>query len=231
MIYDYTERKLMPPEIRAFMFDLDGVITDTAEFHYQSWKRLSEEVGIPFTRDDNEMLRGVSRRESLNRILKGRPIDEATAQEWMDRKQGYYLGFLETIKPEAALPGVRDLLNEAQGMGIKLAVASASRNARPVLEKLELISMFDAIGDGYSVVHTKPAPDLFLWTAGRLDVTPLQAIVFEDAEAGIDAALKGGFWTVGLGTADVSRAHVRLPNLDGVRVADVLAKVTAPTGA
>ena len=231
MIYDYTERKPMSPEIRAFMFDLDGVITDTAEFHYQSWKRLSEEVGIPFTRDDNEMLRGVSRRESLNRILKGRPIDEATAQEWMDRKQGYYLGFLETIKPEDALPGVRDLLNEAQGMGIKLAVASASRNARPVLEKLELISMFDAIGDGYSVVHTKPAPDLFLWTAGRLDVTPLQAIVFEDAEAGIDAALKGGFWTVGLGTADVSRAHVRLPNLDGVRVADVLAKVTAPTGA
>ncbi|MBE2270992.1 MAG: beta-phosphoglucomutase [Anaerolinea sp.] len=221
----------MSPEIRAFMFDLDGVITDTAEFHYQSWKRLSEEVGIPFTRDDNEMLRGVSRRESLNRILKGRPIDEATAQEWMDRKQGYYLGFLETIKPEDALPGVRDLLNEAQGMGIKLAVASASRNARPVLEKLELISMFDAIGDGYSVVHTKPAPDLFLWTAGRLDVTPLQAIVFEDAEAGIDAALKGGFWTVGLGTADVSRAHVRLPNLDGVRVADVLAKVIAPTGA
>jgi len=231
MIYDYTERKPMSPEIRAFMFDLDGVITDTAEFHYQSWKRLSEEVGIPFTRDDNEMLRGVSRRESLNRILKGRPIDEATAQEWMDRKQGYYLGFLETIKPEDALPGVRDLLNEAQGMGIKLAVASASRNARPVLEKLELISMFDAIGDGYSVVHTKPAPDLFLWTAGRLDVTPLQAIVFEDAEAGIDAALKGGFWTVGLGTADVSRAHVRLPNLNGVRVADVLAKVTAPTGA
>lgn len=231
MIYDYTERKPMSPEIRAFMFDLDGVITDTAEFHYQSWKRLSEEVGIPFTRDVNEMLRGVSRRESLNRILKGRPIDEATAQEWMDRKQGYYLGFLETIKPEDALPGVRDLLNEAQGMGIKLAVASASRNARPVLEKLELISMFDAIGDGYSVVHTKPAPDLFLWTAGRLDVTPLQAIVFEDAEAGIDAALKGGFWTVGLGTADVSRAHVRLPNLDGVRVADVLAKVIAPTGA
>jgi len=216
---------LMSPDIRAFMFDLDGVITDTAEFHYQSWDRLSKEEGIPFTREDNEQLRGVSRRESLNRILKGRPIDEATAETWMARKQGYYLEYLETIKPEDALPGVRDLLLEAKSRGLKLAVASASKNAKPALEKLELIDLFDGIGDGFSVVHTKPAPDLFVWTAGRIDVTPTQAIVFEDAEAGIDAALKGGFWTVGLGTADVSRAHVRLPGLGGITVGDVLEKI------
>ena len=220
----------MTLDIRAFLFDLDGVITDTAEFHYLSWKRLCEEETIPFTREDNEQLRGVSRRESLNRILKGRPIDEAVAQAWMDRKQGYYLQYLDTLAPKDALPGVRDLLIEAKGLGIKLAVASASKNAKPALEKLNVIDLFDGIGDGYSVVHTKPAPDLFIWTAGRLDVTPTQGIVFEDAEAGIDAALKGGFWTIGLGTADVSRAHVRLPNLVGARVADLLAKIASPAG-
>lgn len=218
----------MTLDIRAFIFDLDGVITDTAEFHYLSWRRLTEEENIPFTREDNEQLRGVSRRESLSRILKSRPVDEETAQAWMDRKQGYYLQYLETLQPKDALPGVRELLTEAKSLGLKLAVASASKNAKPALQKLDLIHLFDGIGDGFSVVHTKPAPDLFLWTAGRIDVTPLQAIVFEDAEAGIDAALKGGFWTVGLGTADVSRAHVRLPNLDGVRVADVLAKMGNP---
>ncbi|MBK9749227.1 MAG: beta-phosphoglucomutase [Chloroflexi bacterium] len=219
----------MTLDIRAFLFDLDGVITDTAEFHYLSWKRLCEEEGIPFTREDNDQLRGVSRRESLNRILKGRAIDEATAQAWMDRKQGYYLQYLDTITPDMALPGVRDLLLEAKSLGIKRAVASASKNAKPALEKLELIDLFDAIGDGYSVVHTKPAPDLFIWTAGRLDITPTQGIVFEDAEAGIDAALKGGFWTIGLGSADVSRAHVRLPNLAGARVGDLLAKLSEPS--
>ena len=194
----------MTLDIRAFLFDLDGVITDTAEFHYLSWKRLCEEEGIPFTREDNDQLRGVSRRESLNRILKGRAIDEATAQAWMDRKQGYYLQYLDTITPDMALPGVRDLLLEAKSLGIKRAVASASKNA-------------------------KPAPDLFIWTAGRLDITPTQGIVFEDAEAGIDAALKGGFWTSGLGSADVSRAHVRLPNLAGARVGDLLAKLSEPS--
>lgn len=219
----------MTLDIRAFIFDLDGVITDTAEFHYLSWTRLCEEVGIPFTREDNEQLRGVSRRESLSRILKGRPIDEATAQAWMDRKQSYYMGYLDTLQPEDALPGVRDLLIEARGMGLKTAVASASKNAKPALEKLALTTLFDAVGDGFSVVHTKPAPDLFVWTAGRLDVIPTQAVVFEDAEAGVDAALKGGFWTVGLGGADVSRAHVRLHNLAGARVADLLAKLAAPT--
>ncbi len=217
----------MPLDIRAFIFDLDGVITDTAEFHYRSWKRLADEQGIPFTRQDNEALRGVSRRESLLRLLKGRVIDEPTMQVWMARKNDYYIAYLDEITSADVLPGVHDLLEEAHAAGIRTAIASASRNARPVLEKLKIIDRFDAIGDGHSVVNTKPAPDLFLWTAGRLNVAPPQAVVFEDAEAGIAAALAGGFWSVGIGTADVERAHLRLPDLSAAHAAEVIATLSA----
>jgi len=201
------------PRIEAFIFDLDGVITDTAEYHYRAWKQLADEEGYPFTREDNEQLRGVSRRESLNRLLKGAPISEETAQAYMERKNTYYQSYLQLITPADVLPNVSEFLRAARLAGLKLGVASASRNAVGVLQRLELTDMFDAIGDGYSVVNIKPAPDLFLWVAGRLNVNPLHAVVFEDAEAGIDAALKGGFWTVGIGAEhNVHRAHLKAPN-------------------
>lgn len=219
----------MTPDIQAFIFDLDGVITDTAEFHYLSWKRLADEVGVPFTRAENDQLRGLSRRDSLNVILKGRAIDEVTAQEWMTRKNDYYLGYLETITPADVLPGVLELLDDARAHGIRIALASASRNARPVLDRLGITERFDAIGDGYCVVNTKPAPDIFIWVAGRLNVYPQQAVVFEDAEAGIEAALRGGFWTVGLGGANVSRAHLRFDSLAGVRTHDLIARLGEST--
>lgn len=220
----------MPLDIRAFIFDLDGVITDTAEFHYRSWQRLADEEGIPFTRQDNEALRGVSRRESLKRMLKGRPIDEATAQAWMERKNGYYVALLNEITPANVLPGALRLLDEARAAGIKTAIASASKNARPALEKLQIADRFDAVGDGYSVVNTKPAPDLFVWTAGRLGVPPQQAVIFEDAEAGIAAALTGGFWAVGIGSADVNKAHVLLPDLTNAHTAEIIAALEGARG-
>lgn len=212
-------------KIRAFIFDLDGVITDTAEFHYLSWRQLAEEENLEFTREDNEQLRGVSRRESLNRLLKGRVVDEATAQAWMARKQNYYLSHLQTLSPDDRLPGVTRFLQDARAAGLLTAIGSASKNAQIVLEKLALLDQFDAVGDGYSVVNTKPAPDLFLWVAGRLNVPPDQAVVFEDAEAGVEAALKGGFWTVGIGSANVRRAHVLLPNLATAQVQDILDQI------
>jgi beta-phosphoglucomutase len=211
--------------ISAFIFDLDGVITDTAEFHFQAWKQLADEEGIPFTREDNDQLRGVSRRESLNRMLKGRLIEEPTAEAWMERKNIYYRKFLDTITPADALPGAPEFLAEARARGIKLGLGSASKNAYDVLKLLGLLEAFDAIGDGYSVVNTKPAPDLFIWVAGRLNVSPLQAVVFEDAEAGIEAALKGGFKTVGIGAANVSKAHLITTGLDALHVEDVLTKL------
>ncbi len=213
----------MNQPISAFIFDLDGVITDTAEFHFLAWKQLADEEGVAFTRQDNEQLRGVSRRESLNRMLKGRPIDEVTAAAWMERKNVYYRRYLETITPEHALPGVVKFLDEARTAGLRIGLGSASKNAYDVLARLNLLSAFEALGDGNSVVNTKPAPDLFIWVAGRLNVPPTQAVVFEDAEAGIDAALAGGFRAVGLGTADVSRAHLIAPGgLAALTVADVL---------
>lgn len=213
-------------EIRAFIFDLDGVITDTAELHYLSWKRLADEENLPFTREDNEQLRGVSRRESLNRLLKGRSIDEETALAWMARKNGYYRDYLQRLTPADRLRGAAEFLNQARPAGILIGLGSASKNARDVLARLELLSTFDAVGDGNSVVNTKPAPDLFLWVAGRLNISPPEGVVFEDAEAGVDAALAGGFWTVGVGTANVNHAHMVIPSLAATSVQAVLAQIS-----
>lgn len=217
----------MSTTLSALIFDLDGVITDTAEFHFLAWSRLAQEEGIPFTREDNEALRGVSRRESLNRMLKGRAIDEATAQAWMERKNNYYLAYLESITPDYRLPGVMPLLQAARGAGIRLGIASASKNARLVLDKLELLDAFDAIGDGYSVVNPKPAPDLFIWVAGRLGISPPQAAVFEDAEAGIEAARAGGFWTVGIGAATRGLAHLHYDTMDEVSLDTLISRLGA----
>lgn len=225
----YTQDEGTSVAIRAFIFDLDGVITDTAEFHYLAWKQLADEENIAFTRADNDQLRGVSRRESLNRMLKGRVIDEPTALAWMERKNNYYRRFLESITPQHRLPGVTAFLTQARQLNILLGIGSASKNARDVLTRLELLEFFDAIGDGYSVVNSKPAPDLFVWVAGRLNVAPTEGVVFEDAEAGIKAALAGGFYTVGIGSADVSAAHIITAGLHAIYPNDVLEKLTADT--
>ncbi|MDZ4770974.1 MAG: beta-phosphoglucomutase [Chloroflexota bacterium] len=215
----------MTLDIRALIFDLDGVITDTAEYHYRSWKRLADEEGLPFTRHDNEALRGVSRRESLALLLKGRPIDEPTAQVWMTRKNGYYLDYLDDITPADRLPGVDTLFADARARGMTIGLGSASRNAPKVLVRLDMSDSFDAVGDGSSVVNPKPAPDLFVWVAGRLNVNPTQAIVFEDAEAGIDAALAGGFWTVAIGAATGGKGHVKLASMAEADLTRILAQL------
>ena len=119
----------MSLSIRAFIFDLDGVLTDTAEYHYRAWKRLADEEGLPFTRDDNERLRGVSRRESLMLILKGRIYSEEKIQEMMVRKNDYYLEFIREIAPRDLLPGAKELLQDIRAAGLKVALGSASRNA------------------------------------------------------------------------------------------------------
>jgi beta-phosphoglucomutase len=205
----------------GYIFDLDGVITDTADYHYRSWRRLADEEGLPFTREDNEALRGVSRRRSLELLLKGRTLPEETMQEYMIRKNEYYLAYLEEITPADLLPGVKDFLDEARQAGIKLGLGSASRNARAVCESLGIVDYFDAFGDGYSVVNPKPAPDLFIWVAGGLNLNPQHCIVFEDAEAGIEAALNGGFWTVGIGPEErVGAAHRVIEHLDGAHITD-----------
>ena len=205
--------------IRAFIFDLDGVITDTAEFHYRAWKRLADEEGLPFTREDNEHLRGVARRESLLLILKGRDYPEERIQAMMERKNRYYLEFIREISPRDLLPGAQELLVEIRSAGFKNALGSASKNAGEVLDRLGIRLLFHAISDGHSVERQKPAPDLFLHAARQLGFAPAECVVVEDAAAGIEAAQAGGFRSVGLGPRGrVGKADAIFPSLAGVRM-------------
>jgi beta-phosphoglucomutase len=209
--------------IRAFIFDLDGVLTDTAEYHYQGWKRLADEEGWPFTREDNEHLRGVSRRDSLRLILKDRLYPEEQILEMMERKNRYYLDSIKAISPHDLLPGARELLEEIRAAGLKTALGSASKNAGEVVDRLGIRHLLDAISDGYSVERQKPAPDLFLDAAAQLGLPPAECVVVEDAAAGIEAAKAGGFYAVGLGPPErVGAADAIFPSLEGVRLADLL---------
>ncbi len=210
-------------DIRGFVFDLDGVVTDTAEYHFRAWKRLADEEGIAFTRADNEHLRGLSRRDSLLALLGARRFPEDKLQEMMARKNRFYVESITTITPKDLLPGARELLDEICATGLKCAVGSASKNAREVIHRLEIGHLFDAISDGYSVTSQKPAPDLFLHAARQLDLPPSECVVVEDAAAGIEAGRAGGFYTVGLGPAErVGDADAIFPSLAGVHLPDIL---------
>jgi kojibiose phosphorylase len=211
------------PAIRAAIFDLDGVLTDTAELHYLGWQRLADEEGLPFDRQANEALRGVSRRDSLMLILGDRPATEERIQELMARKNAYYLELVEGITPDNVLPGALDLLDELRAAGVRIAIGSASKNARPVIQRLGIADRIDVIADGHSADQAKPAPDLFLYCAEQLGVAPAQCLVVEDAATGVEAGLAAGMWTVGLGPQErVGDAHMVLPNLAGVRWPDLL---------
>ncbi|MEJ5314714.1 MAG: beta-phosphoglucomutase [Anaerolinea sp.] len=208
--------------IRAVLFDLDGVLTDTSEYHYLAWKRLADELGIPFDREDNEALRGVSRRESLVLLLKGRPATEEEMQEWMDRKNRYYVESISQMTPDNLLPGALDLLHELRENGYKIAIVSSSKNTPMVLERLNIANLMDTVVDGNAPARSKPAPDLFLLAAERLGVSPQECLVVEDAAAGIDAARAAGMRTLGLGPRErVGHADLVLPDLKGVHLSDL----------
>jgi beta-phosphoglucomutase len=212
------------PTIKGFIFDLDGVITDTAEYHYRGWKRLAEQEGLPFTREDNEHLRGIPRRESLLLILKDRMYSEDKILEMMERKNNYYLEFIQEISPGDLLPGARELLEEIRAAGLKNALGSASKNAGEVVDRLGIRSLFDAISDGHSVERQKPAPDLFLHAARHLDLSAAECVVVEDAAAGIEAAVRGGFRSIGLGPPErVGKAEAIFASLSGVHLKDIRA--------
>lgn len=184
---------------RAFLFDLDGVLTDTSELHFRAWSQLAEELGLPFTRDDNEALRGVSRRASLDLLLKGRPCSEAQAALWMGLKNDFYLELVAQMTPADLLPGSLDVLSTLRQRGIKTAIVSSSKNARLVMSRLKLNGQVDELIDGNAPVQSKPAPDLFLLAAKKLEVGAEECVVVEDAEAGIEAARAGGMQCIGLG--------------------------------
>ncbi len=218
--------------IIGFLFDLDGVLTDTAEYHFQGWKRLADEIGVSFDREDNEALRGIPRRESLLLVLKGRTYPEEQMLAFMERKNNYYLEFIRSITPGDLLPGARGLLEEIRTAGLKAGLASSSKNALEVVERLGIRSLLDSISDGNSVVRQKPAPDLFLHGAAQLGLSPQECVVVEDAAAGVQAALAGGFNVIGLGPRErVGAAHLVLDSLEGADLKRLLAGLAGHTGA
>jgi len=209
---------------KAIIFDLDGVLTDTSEYHYRAWKRLADEAGIPFTHQENdEYLRGVSRRESLMYIIRGRNYSEAQIQEMMDRKNRYYNEMITSMSPQDLVTGGRDLLSEIRNAGIKVAIASGSKNCRLVLEHLDIMSYLDGIADGYSVVNSKPAPDLFVYAAGLVQVPTLACLGVEDADAGIEAIKTAGMQALAIGPKErFHKADKVLPTLASMHLTDML---------
>lgn len=212
--------------IQAFLFDLDGVLTDTSEFHYRGWQRLANELGVPFNRQDNEALRGVSRRESLLIMLKGKPASEAQMAEWMERKNGYYQELIQQMTPADLLPGALEILQEIRSAGLKSAIASSSKNAPLVLERLHIAGWVDAVVDGNQVTRSKPEPDLFLEAARQLNLPPAVCVVVEDAEAGVVAGLAAGMRVIGLGPVErVGQASLVIPSLEGQHLDALLARL------
>lgn len=188
--------------IKACIFDLDGVIVDTARYHYLAWSRLAQELGVKFTELDNERLKGVSRMRSLEIILElgGLSLTDRDKEKLANKKNAWFVDFLERMIPEEIFPGVKSLIENLRKDGIKIGLASSSRNAKMVIQLLHIEGVFDVVVDGTMVKHSKPDPEIFLLTAEKLGVDPHDCVVFEDAEAGVEAAVNAGMKCVGVGS-------------------------------
>jgi beta-phosphoglucomutase len=209
---------------QAIIFDLDGVLTDTSEYHYQAWKHLADDEGIPFTHEENDAhLRGVGRRESLTFLLKGRKVTEEQMQEMMERKNRYYHDLIKQMTPKEVVAGGIQLLDEIRSAGIKTAIASASKNTSMVLERLQITHYFDGIADGNSVVNGKPAPDVFVYAAGLVRIPVRECLGVEDADAGIEAIKAAGMIALGIGPQErFHKADRVLPNMENKHLQDLL---------
>lgn len=209
----------------GFLFDLDGVIVDTAKYHFLAWKDLAQELGIPFTLKDNERLKGVSRMASFEVILEigNRQMSLEEKQEYCTRKNGVYLSYIDKLRKDEVLPGAREFLEACRAAGIPVALGSASKNSRKILDKLELTHLFDAIIDGTVVSAAKPDPEVFLKGAEALDLPYEQCVVFEDSFAGVDAAHRGNMKAVGVGRQeDLPEADTWITGFAGLTPEDIL---------
>ncbi|MBM7095784.1 MULTISPECIES: beta-phosphoglucomutase [Alteribacter] len=212
----------MSSTIKAFIFDLDGVITDTAEYHFQAWKALGEELGISFGRDFNEQLKGVSREESLERILALGDRDLGLSEEekaaLCAKKNDHYKQLIEGISPKDILPGIEDLLKDVKAAGIPMAIGSASRNAPAIIEKLELNGYFDYIVDAGKVTKGKPDPETFTVAADHFGADYGSCVGVEDAHAGIEALKAAGMFAVGVGSEEsLGKADYRVDSTEQLK--------------
>lgn len=190
---------------KAFIFDLDGVIVDTAKYHYLAWKKIATDLGIEFTHEHNELLKGVSRVRSLDIILGLGQVEASQEQkdQWLIQKNEDYLSYLVDMDQSEILPGVMPVLEFLKANQQPIALGSASKNARPILEKTGILSYFDAIVDGNDVSNAKPDPEVFLQAAQKLGIANENSIVFEDSVAGIQAANSASMTSIGIGDATI----------------------------
>ncbi|MBS1530212.1 MAG: beta-phosphoglucomutase [Bacteroidetes bacterium] len=208
-------------KILACIFDLDGVIVDTAVYHYRAWKRLANELGFDFTEHDNEKLKGVSRMASLDLILGwgGLAKTQMEKEELAARKNAWYVDMISQMTPAEILPGAKEFVEACKSAGIKTALGSASKNSATILEKVGIDHLFDVVIDGNKVSKPKPDPEVFLKGAEALGVPPANCVVFEDAIAGIEAAINGGMRSVGIGSPDVlGKANLVVSGLDKINI-------------
>ena len=197
--------------MKACIFDLDGVIVDTAKYHYLAWKRLAAELGIELTEEVNEQLKGVSRMESLDIILKlkGLTLPILEKEELADKKNSWFVEFINAMSPDEIFDGVKELMQQIRTNKIKIGLASSSKNAKAVLKLLGIQAEFDVVIDGTMIEHTKPHPEIFQRAAAALGLTPADCVVIEDAEAGVESAVRAGMKCVGIGSPrQLSKANL-----------------------
>ncbi|MDO5422747.1 MAG: beta-phosphoglucomutase [Eubacteriales bacterium] len=203
--------------MKAFIFDLDGVIVFTDRYHYLAWKRMADRIGVYFDETINNRLRGVSRAKSLEIILERseeKRFSDAQKQELMEEKNSYYKELLQSMTPKDVDQEVRETLEVLRRRGYKLAIGSSSKNAGFILERIGLTGVFDAVSDGNLITHSKPNPEVFLKAAELLEVSPVECCVVEDAFAGIDAAKAAGMLAIGIGdAAGYEAADIRIRSL------------------
>lgn len=209
---------------RGLLFDLDGVIVDTAKYHYLAWKELAQELHINFTHEDNERLKGVSRNRSFEIILEigGIDMSKEEQEDYCTRKNEVYLEYISKLTKEEILPGVVDFLNDTRSKGYKIALGSASKNSVFILERLDILPLFDVIIDGTKVSKAKPDPEVFTKGAQDLGLSYEDCIVFEDAAAGVEAAHRAGMKVVGIGSPELlPEADILIPGFEGIRIEDI----------
>ncbi|WP_420149394.1 beta-phosphoglucomutase [Spirosoma sp.] len=214
--------------IKAFLFDLDGVIVDTAIYHYQAWRRLANELGFDISEEFNERLKGVSRMESLDLILEsgGLILPDEEKEALAAKKNQWYLDLVSRMTSDDILPGVANFFAQVREAGLLTALGSVSKNASLILERIGMTNAFDAVIDGTKISRGKPDPEVFTKGAAELGVRPAECVVFEDAVAGVEAGKRGGMFVVGLGSPDVlTQADLVAPSLETITVEEILAKV------
>jgi len=191
----------MQANIAGFIFDLDGVLVDTAKYHYQAWRQLAQELGFDLTPETNELLKGVSRMKSLEIILEkaGRSASANEMEAMATKKNAWYLEYILHMKPSEVLANVRPFVRQARTKGVKTAIGSASKNTPTILERTGLAPLFDAVVDGNVTAVAKPDPEVFLKGAEALRLAPSQCVVFEDSASGVEAARRAGMHVVGIG--------------------------------